>query len=224
MQTAGDTIKLEFSPLSLHFTFFPPSSVWKIKVITVTFIKLRKQDHLSLECCSESIPWVPSRTYPRLLPTRPFDARTWRQLWGRGALEGGQGVRERVTPPGMLPGVVPGPGHFPRPHPPHLDPSAGRRKDSVDVRLQAAPASAGCCNKRRSMGVSTTERCPLTALEAGCPGSSSRPATSPGLSPGLAHTASSPCRRRLFSLCVPTPSFYELRGHTQLRPTPMTSF
>lgn len=118
----------------------------------------------------------------------------------------------------------PRPRPFPSPPPPHLDPSAGRRKDSVDVRLQAAPASAGCCNKRRSVGVLTTERCPLTALEAGCPGSSSRPAASPGLSPGLAHTASSPCRRRLFSLCVPTPSFYELSGHTQLRPTPMTSF
>ena len=119
LQTAGDTIKLEFRPLSLNFTLFPPSSVRKIKVITVTFIKLRKQDLISLESCSESIPWVPSRTYPRLLPTHPFDAKDLAATTGMGGFgRRPRGQRERVTPPGMLPGVVPGPVRLPRPHPP----------------------------------------------------------------------------------------------------------
>ena len=43
----------------------------------------------------------------------------------------------------------------------------------------------------------------------------------PGLSPGLVPSL---CLHQAFSLCLPTPSFYEVHCHTELGPTHMTSF
>ena len=186
LQTAGDTIKLEFRPLSLHFTLFPPSSVQKIKVITVTFIKLRKQDLISLESCSESIPWVPSRTYPRLLPTHPFDAKDLAATVGMGGF-GRRPRGQRESNPTWTPQL------------------AGERTALMcGYRLpqpaQAAEASAA------ARGVLTAELCPLTAPQAGRPGSGSRPAAPRGLSLDW-HMRPPPCGRQLSSLCVLMPPF-----------------
>lgn len=206
LQTAGDTIKLEFRPLSLHFTLFPPSSVRKIKVITVTFIKLRKQDLISLESCSESIPWVPSRTYPRLLPTHPFDAKDLAATVGMGGFGRRPRGQRESNPTWNAAWGGPRPRPFPAPPPPTWTPQlAGERTALMcGYRLpqpaQAAEASAA------ARGVLTAELCPLTAPQAGRPGSGSRPAAPRGLSLDW-HMRPPPCGRQLSSLCVLMPPF-----------------
>ena len=207
LQTAGDTIKLEFRPLSLHFTLFPPSSVWKIKVITVTFIKLRKQDHISLQCCSESIPWVPSRTYPRLLPTHPFDAKDLAATTGMGGFGRRPRGQRESNPTWNAAWGGPRPRPCPAPPPPTWTPQLAGERTALMC------GYAGGVNRRTVSPHSPAGGASRVRESAGCP---------PRPLPGLAHAASSVWPPAVLSLC-PNATLYELRCHTELRPTPTTS-